>query len=79
VVFAAIIPVAPATGASINPARTTGPMLIQQLLGGEVRWEQYPVYIAAELLAGVAAALLFGLISKTAADKAAEKKESVPA
>ena len=55
VVFAAIIPVAPATGASINPARTTGPMLIQQLLGGEVRWEQYPVYIAAELLAIFAA------------------------
>jgi glycerol uptake facilitator protein len=79
VVFAAIIPVAPATGASINPARTTGPMLIQQLLGGEVKWEQYPVYIAAELLAGIAAALLFGLISKTAADKAAEKKESVSA
>jgi len=78
VVFAAIIPVAPATGASINPARTTGPMLIQQLLGGEVRWEQYPVYIAAELLAGVAAGLLFGLISKTAADKAVTK-ESVSA
>ena len=69
VVFAAIIPVAPATGASINPARTTGPMLIQQLLGGEVHWEQWPVYVIAELSAGVAAALIFGLISKTQADK----------
>ena len=38
VVFAVIIPVAPATGASINPARTFGPMLVQQLAGrpGEV-------------------------------------------
>ncbi|MEQ1735486.1 MAG: MIP/aquaporin family protein [Rhodoglobus sp.] len=72
VVFAAIIPVAPATGASINPARTTGPMLIQQLLGGEVHWEQWPVYVIAELSAGVAAALLFGLISKTQADKKAK-------
>lgn len=68
VVFAAIIPVAPATGASINPARTTGPMLVLQLLGGHPHWEQWPVYVLAELVAGVAAALVFGLISKTAAD-----------
>ena len=54
VVFAAIIPVAPATGASINPARTFGPMLVQQIAGGEVKWDQLPVYLAAELLAGVA-------------------------
>ena len=36
VVFAAIIPVAPTTGASINPARTFGPMFVQQLAGGSV-------------------------------------------
>jgi glycerol uptake facilitator protein len=79
VVFAAIIPVAPTTGASINPARTTGPMLVQQILGGTVDWSQWPVYVISELLAGVLAALAFGLISKTAADKqaAAPVKESV--
>ncbi|MGX5681982.1 MIP/aquaporin family protein [Schumannella luteola] len=69
VVFAAIIPVAPTTGASINPARTTGPMIVQSILGGEVHWEQWWVYIVAELAAGVAAALLFGLISRTEHDK----------
>jgi len=68
VVFAAIIPVAPATGASINPARTFGPMLIQQLAGGSVKWHQIPVYLFAELLAGVAAAYTFGLIARTPAD-----------
>ncbi|MEP6697280.1 MAG: MIP/aquaporin family protein [Pseudonocardiales bacterium] len=69
VVFAAIIPVAPATGASINPARTFGPMLVQQIAGGSVKWSQLPVYLAAELLAGVVAALVHHLISRTPADR----------
>src|SRR4051795_7476364 len=70
VVFAAIIPVAPTTGASINPARTFGPMLVQQIAGGDVQWSQLPVYLAAELLAGVVAALLFVLLSRPPADAA---------
>ena len=65
VVFAAIIPVAPTTGASIDPARTVGPMLVQQVAGGSVKWEQLPVYLAAELLAGVLAALAYGAITTT--------------
>jgi len=68
VVFAAIIPVAPTTGASINPARTIGPMLIQQFWGGTIHWTQLPVYLCAECLAGVAAALAFGALSRTPAD-----------
>ncbi|NUR96024.1 MAG: aquaporin family protein [Kribbellaceae bacterium] len=72
VVFAAIIPVAPATGASINPARTFGPMLVQQLAGGTVRWNQLPVYWAAELLAGALAGLLYGVLSRTPADRPVE-------
>ncbi len=64
VVFAAIIPVAPTTGASINPARTFGPMLVQQLAGGSVNWGQLPVYLAAELLAGAVAALVYVALVK---------------
>ena len=71
VVFAAIIPVAPTTGASINPARTIGPMLVQQLWGGTVHWTQLPVYLSAELLAGAAAAVAFAALSRTPADKRA--------
>ena len=70
VVFAAIIPVAPTTGASINPARTTGPMIVQQIMGGDISWGQWPVYVIAELAAGVAAAILFGFIAHTATDNA---------
>lgn len=69
VVFAAIIPVAPTTGASINPARTFGPMLVQQIAGGDLNWGQLPVYVLAELCAGVAAALLYGLLTRTPADR----------
>jgi len=68
VVFAAIIPVAPTTGASINPARTFGPMVIQQLWGGTVHWVQLPVYLAAELLAGAVAAWAYVAVSRTPAD-----------
>ncbi|WP_280340239.1 MIP/aquaporin family protein [Nocardia neocaledoniensis] len=65
VVFAAIVPVAPATGASINPARTLGPMLVQQLWGGAVDWSQAPVYLAAEFCAGAAAALVVRALTRT--------------
>lgn len=68
VVFAAIIPVAPATGASINPARTIGPMLVSQIAGGTVQWSQLPTYLLAEILAGIAAGLVFGAISRTRVD-----------
>lgn len=75
VVFAAIIPVAPATGASINPARTTGPMIVQQILGGEVKWEQWPVYVIAELLAGLVAAGAFAVIAHTRKDREPQTEE----
>lgn len=74
VVFAAIIPVAPATGASINPARTLGPMFVQQLWGGEVEWSQAPVYLAAEICAGIAAALIYVAMTRTP-----EVPEQIPA
>jgi glycerol uptake facilitator protein len=62
-VFAAIIAVGPITGASINPARNTGPMLVHQILGGEVHWEQVPVYVVAEVLGAVLAGLAYTAIA----------------
>ena len=77
VVFAAIIPVAPTTGASINPARTFGPMLVQQIAGGTIQWEQLPVYLGAEALAGILAALAYGALVK-GSDVPAVEPEPVP-
>src|SRR5438477_358381 len=76
-VFAIIIVVAPTTSASINPARTIGPMLIQQIWGGTVHWTQLPVYLAGELLAGAAAALAYVAVSRTPVDQHAPSNAAV--
>jgi glycerol uptake facilitator protein len=80
VVFAAIIPVAPATSAAINPARVIGPMLVLRAFGGSVQWAQLPVYVAAELSAGVVAAGLYTVIARTKVDRSvsADAKHYVP-
>lgn len=78
VVFAVIIPVAPATGAAINPARVVGPMLVQQLAGGSVAWSQLPVYVVAELLAGAVAVVLYDLVARTPADRRAADDSPAP-
>jgi glycerol uptake facilitator protein len=44
---------------------------VQQLAGGTVHWNQLPVYWAAELLAGAVAGLLYGVLSRTPADRPA--------
>lgn len=62
-VFAVIIPLAPATGAAVNPARTLGPMLVQQLGEGSVQWSRLPVYLGAEFLAAAAAAATAAFIT----------------
>jgi glycerol uptake facilitator protein len=58
-VFAAIVPVAPATSAAINPARTLGPMIVQQFAGGTVHWSQLPVYLIAEFVGGAVAGFVY--------------------
>jgi len=66
-VFAAIIVVAPATGASINPARTLGPMLALQTYGGTVHWSQLPVYWIGEFAGATLAGLAYVTMSVTRA------------
>jgi len=80
-VFAAIIPVAPATGASINPARTIGPMLVSQLAGGTVKWAQLPVYLLAEFVGAAAAGLAYGALatSRSTARRRADASAAQPA
>jgi glycerol uptake facilitator protein len=65
VVFAAIIVVAPATSASINPARTFGPMAILQAVGGTVHWSQIWGYLGGEFAGGIAAGLAYTALAAT--------------
>ena len=49
---------------------TATPLFVKsQIAGGSVKWGQLPVYLAAELIAGVLAALLYGLLTTTPADR----------
>ena len=75
-VFAAIIPVAPATGASINPARTVGPMLVQQIAGGTIHWGQLPVYLVAEFAGALLAGLAYAAVATA---RTARRAAAVPA
>lgn len=61
-VFAIGMAIAPASGASINPARTLGPMLVGEGAGAVVHWSQLPVYLVAELVGGVLAGLVYILV-----------------
>jgi glycerol uptake facilitator protein len=63
-VFAIIIVVGPATSASINPARTIGPMLILAAFNGTVHWSQLPTYLAGEFAGGILAAVTYLAIAK---------------
>lgn len=65
VVFAAIIVVAPATGASINPARTFGPMLVLQLFDGSVAWSQIWAYLVGEFVGASLAGAAYLAIART--------------
>ena len=47
--------------------------------GGEVAWSQWPLYVGAELLAGVAAALAFGIIAHTRVDRAPVRETATTA
>ncbi len=73
IVFAIIIVVGPTSGGAINPARYFAPFVLEALFGksGAVDWAQLPVYIIAEFVGAIVAALVFPVIFRTPADQEA--------
>ncbi len=61
---AAILVAGPATGASVNPARTFGPDIVLTFFGKDGHWGQYWVYVAGPIVGGLVAAWLYRLIAR---------------
>ncbi len=62
VVVADIIVFGNITGASMNPARTFGPYLVDTLVGGPNLWSQFPIYLIGPIGGAVLAAFVYDYI-----------------
>jgi glycerol uptake facilitator protein len=75
VVAADIIVTGPIAGASMNPARTFGPLLTETLWGGATgsatEWGKFPIYIIGPIVGGLIAAFVYDYVSgiKSAGDE----------
>lgn len=63
-VTAVIVVLGAFTGASINPARTFGPYLMDLVLGGSNLWAYFPIYLVGPILGAIVAALLYQYLAK---------------
>lgn len=53
----------PITGASMNPARTFGPLLTETLWGGATDWAKFPIYLIGPIVGGLLAAFVYDYVS----------------
>jgi glycerol uptake facilitator protein len=79
IVFAVIIIVGPATGAAINPARYIGPFLVQEIIGGAVKWAQVPIYLVGEFVGALLAAGLYSFLGAPGREPAVHLDDRMPA
>jgi glycerol uptake facilitator protein len=63
VVAADIWVTGPWTGASMNPARTFGPLLGLTVWGGEYSWSEFGIYLIGPIVGGLLAAVVYDFIS----------------
>jgi len=52
------------SGASLNPARTFGPYIMDLLLGGSNLWGYFPIYIIGPVIGAIAAAVFYDRITE---------------
>ena len=61
---AGILAVGPLTGASFNPARTFGPLLSNELFGGDAQWSDLPVYLIGPILGALLAVFGYDAVAR---------------
>jgi glycerol uptake facilitator protein len=66
-VAAEIMVIGPFTGGSVNPARTFGPYLVNQIFGGSTPWSEYWVYVVGPLVGAAVATLCYDFLARPAA------------
>jgi len=59
-----IMVIGPFTGGSVNPARSFGPYLVNQIFGGSTPWSEFWVYVVGPCLGAVAAAVAYELLAR---------------
>jgi glycerol uptake facilitator protein len=69
VVVAIIMTLGPVTNASLNPARSFGPVLVRTLFGGPSAWGQYWVYLVGPIIGGLAGAFAYDYVAGTRPSK----------
>jgi glycerol uptake facilitator protein len=79
IVAGIIFVVGPVTGASLNPARSFGPVLIQVLFGGKSYFDQYWVYIVGPVVGAALGAFAYDFLASPKAAAAAEAPASAEA
>lgn len=62
-----IMVIGPFTGGSVNPARSFGPYLVNDLFGGVTPWAEFWVYIVGPLVGAVAAAFAYEMLARPGA------------
>lgn len=79
-VGAEIMVIGPFTGGSVNPARTFGPYLVNQIFGGSTPWSQYWVYVVGPIVGAVVATVCYDLLARPGAVPpiGAEREQGLP-
>jgi glycerol uptake facilitator protein len=79
-VAAEVMVIGPFTGGSVNPARSFGPYLVNQIFGGSTPWSEFWIYIVGPIVGAVAATFCYELLVRPGAVPpiGAEREEGLP-